>query len=181
MEAAMTFGDRVIGALKLDENAFEDAERDPTSIGQAVGVIVLGAVSTGIGWIMYSGFSGIVSGAVSALIGVLISSLLIWLVGTKLMPGPNTQADFPQTFRTVGFASAPALFGFITIIPLLGWLLYFVIALWQIAATVVAVKAVLDYADIGKAIIVVVICWVIGMVVSLMLMSLVGLRMMMTS
>ena len=176
----MTFGDRVIGALKLDENAFEDAERDPTSIGQAVGVIVLGSVSTGIGWIAYSGFSGIISGAVSALIGSLIGSLLIWLVGTKMMPGPNTQADFPQTFRTVGFAAAPNLFGFITIIPFLGWLLWFVIMLWQIAATVVAVKAVLDYADIGKAIIVVVICWVIGMAVSVMLMSLVGLRMMMT-
>ena len=37
----MTFGDRVVGAMKLDENAFEDVERDPTAIGQAVGVIVL--------------------------------------------------------------------------------------------------------------------------------------------
>ena len=51
----MTFGDRVVGALKLDPNAFEDVERDPTAIGQAVGVIVLAAVSTGIGNIYYGG------------------------------------------------------------------------------------------------------------------------------
>ena len=44
----MTFGDRVVGAMKLDPNAFEDVERDPTAIGQSVGVIVLAAVATGI-------------------------------------------------------------------------------------------------------------------------------------
>jgi hypothetical protein len=175
----MTFGDRVIGAMKLDENTFEDIERDPTSIGQAVAVVVLGSVSLGIGWIFYGGFSGIVSGALSSLIGALIGALLIWLVGTKLMPGPNTQADFPQTFRTVGFAAAPNLLGFITIIPLLGWLLWIAIVFWQIAATVVAVKAVLDYTDIGKAILVVVICWLIGMAISFLMMSILGLRMLM--
>ena len=34
----MTFGDRVVGALKLDANTFEDIERDPTAIGQAVAI-----------------------------------------------------------------------------------------------------------------------------------------------
>ena len=49
MEGVMTFGDRVVGAMKLDPNAFEDVERDPTAIGQSVGVIVLAAVAAGIG------------------------------------------------------------------------------------------------------------------------------------
>ena len=176
----MTFGERVVGALKLEESAFEDVERDSNAIGQAIGVIVLGSVSTGIGWIAYGGLSGIVTGAFGSLIGFLLASVVIWLVGTKLMPGPATQADFQQTFRTVGFAAAPTLAGFITIIPILGWLLWMLIVLWQIAACVVAVKAVLDYTDIGRAIIVVLISGAIAWFVAFfLLIPLIGLRMMM--
>ena len=176
----MTFGERVVGALKLEESAFEDVERDPTAIGQAIGVIVLGAVSMGIGWIFYGGITGIVTRAFGSLLGFLFASLIIWLVGTKLMPAPTTQADFPQTFRTLGFAASPSLAGFITIIPLLGWLLWMVIMLWQIAACVVAVKAALDYTDIGRAIIVVLVSWVIAWCVAfLLVMPLIGFRMVM--
>ena len=42
-------------------------------------------------------------------------------------------------------------------VPLLGWLLMFVIWLWMIAAMVIAVREVLDYSSTGKAVIVVVI------------------------
>jgi hypothetical protein len=175
----MTFGERVVGALKLEESAFEDVERDPTAIGQAIGVIVLGAVSTGIGWIAYGGLSNIFSGAITSLLGLTLGSVIIWLVGTKLMPAPTTQADFPQTFRTLGFAAAPTLLGFVTIIPILGWLLSLLIVLWQIAAAVVAVKAVLDYTDIGKAIIVVLISAVISWCLAFfILIPLIGLRLM---
>ena len=52
------------------------------------------------------------------------------------------------------------------------------IMLWQIAATVVAVKAVLDYTDIGRAIIVVLISWVIGWCIAfLVVLPLIGVRM----
>jgi hypothetical protein len=176
----MTFGDRVVGAMKLDENTFEDVERDPTAIGQAVGVIVLAAVAAGIGNIWWGGITGILRGAVLSIISFLIWSVIVWLVGTKLMPEPTTQADFPQTFRTLGFAAAPGLASVITIIPILGYLLMLLIWLWQIAAMVVAVKAVLDYSTIGKAIVVVLIGFVINLVLTLLVLTpLIGMRMMM--
>ncbi len=122
----MTFGDRIVGAMKLDPNAFEDVERDPTAIGQSVGVIALAAVAAGIGNIYYGGLTGIVGGAFMSVISFLIWSLIIWLVGTKVLPEPATKADYPETFRVLGFAAAPGLASVITIIPLLGWLLMFV-------------------------------------------------------
>jgi len=180
MEDAMTFGDRVVGAMKLDEQTFEDVERDPTAIGQAVGVVVLAAISSGIGNIYYGGITGIVTAAIMSVISFLVWSTIVWLVGTKLMPEPTTQADLPQTFRTLGFAAAPGLASVITIIPLLGWLLMFVIWLWQIAAMVVAVKAVLDYSTIGKAIVVVLIGFVINLIITfLVVVPLIGARMLM--
>ena len=121
----MTFGDRIVGAMKLDPNAFEDVERDPTAIGQSVGVIALAAVAAGIGNIYDGGLTGIVGGAFTSVIGFLIWSLIVWLVGTKVLPEPATKADFPETFRVLGFAAAPGLASVITIIPLLGWLLMF--------------------------------------------------------
>lgn len=161
----MTFGERVVGALKLDPNTFEEIERDPTAMGQAVGVIALAAVSAGIGNIWYGGISGILFGIVSSLIGYVLWAVVVWLVGTKVMPDPATKADFPETFRVIAFAAAPGLFGAVTIIPILGWLLMFLIWLWSIAAMVVAVRQVLDYSDTFKAAIVVLIGFVVNLVV----------------
>jgi len=162
----MTFGDRIVGAMKLDPHTFEDIERDPTAMGQAVGVIAIAAVSAGIGNAWYGGFSGIIFGVITSLIGYALWALVVWLVGTKVMPDPATKADFPETFRVIAFAAAPGVLSAITIIPILGWLLMLVIWLWSIAAMVIAVKAVLDYTDTFKAVIVVVIGFIVNFVVT---------------
>ena len=160
-----SFGERVVGAMSLKASTFQEIEHDTTAMGQAAGVIVLAAVSTGIGNVYYGGVSGIVSGIIMSLIGYAVWALVVWLVGTKVMADPATKADFPETFRTIAFAAAPGVLGIVTIIPILGWLLLFVLWLWQIAAMVVAVREVLDYTETIKAVIVVVIGWLIQMVV----------------
>jgi Yip1 domain len=171
MEGAMTFGDRVVGAMKLDPNAFEDVERDPTAIGQSVGVIVLAAVAAGIGNMFRGGLTGIVYGACLSVVGFLVWSPIVWVIGTKVMPEPATKADYPETFRVLGFSAAPGLASVITIIPILGYLLMLLIWLWQIAAMIIAVKAVLDYSTMGKAIIVVVIGWIVNFVVTMIILA----------
>jgi hypothetical protein len=165
----MTFGDRIVGAMKLDAHTFEDIERDPSAMGQAIGVLALGAISIGIGNIWYGGLSGIAGGIVSSLIGNAVWALIVWLVGTKVMPDPATKADFAETFRVIAFAAAPMVLGVVTIIPLLGWLLLFALYLWVIAAMVIAVRQVLDYTDTVKAVIVVVIGFVVNLVVTMLI------------
>jgi len=181
----MTFGDRVVGAMKLDPNAFEDVERDTTAMSQSVGVIVLAAVAAGIGNLFSGGFRGILYGACVSLIGFMVWSLIVWVVGTKVMPEPETKADYAETFRVLGFAAAPGLASvllIIGVIPILGWIAAFfiwvLIWLWQIAAMVLAVKQVLDYSTIGKAVVVVIIGWVINIILTVLIMApLFGLRM----
>ncbi len=165
----MTFGERVVGAMKLEANAFEDVERDVTAMGQAVGVIALYAVSSGIAWIRYNGLSGIITGVIAALIGYAVWAAIVWIVGTKVMPEPATKADFPETLRVIGFAAAPGLLCFIGIIPILGWLIGLAIWLWMIAAMVVAVRQVFDYSTTGKAIVVVIIGFIVNVIVSVIL------------
>jgi hypothetical protein len=171
--------------MKLDPSAFEDVERDPTAIGQSVGVIVLAAVAAGIGTIYAGGLSGILSGAIMSVVGFLIWSLIVWVVGTKLIPEPATKADYAETFRVLAFAASPGLASvlmIIGIIPILGWLIagliWMAVWIWQIAAMVVAVRQVLDYSTTGKAIVVVLIGFIINLFVTLVLMvPLLGLRM----
>jgi hypothetical protein len=174
MEDAMTFGDRVVGAMRLDPNAFEDVEKDPTAIGQAVGVIVLAAVAAGIGN-MFRSSNGIIAGVIFSLIGSVISAAVIWLVGTKLFPEPATKADFQETFRVLGFSAAPGIASVITIIPILGRLLALAILIWNIAALVVAVRQVFDYSTTGKAILVVLVGWVIAACLAFMVLLPLGL------
>ncbi len=170
----MSFGDRVIGAMRLDASTFEDIERDRTAMGQAVGVIALAALSGGIGNVWYGGVAGILLGVIGSLVGYVLWAVVVWLVGTKLMPDPATNADLPETFRVIAFAAAPGVLGIITIIPILGWLLMFLIWLWTIAAMVIAVRQVLDYKDTFKAVVVVIIGFVAHLAVwaTLALMSL---------
>jgi hypothetical protein len=165
----MTFGERVLGAMQLDARAFDDVERDPGAIGQAVAVIALAAISGGIGNVWYGGITGIIAGVVASLVGYVVWAVIVWLVGTKLMPDPQTSADFPETFRVIGFAAAPGLFGVITVIPILGWLLMFLIWLWTIAAMVIAVRTVLDYTETWKAVVVVLIGFVVNLFVTMMM------------
>ena len=164
----MTFGERVVGALKLDANTFEDIERDPTAMGQAVGIIALAALASNLGQIWRLGFGVMLIGVCSSLVGYVIWSVVVWLAGTKLMPDPATKADFPETFRTIAFAAAPGLIGVVTIVPFLGWLLMLlltpIIWLWSMAAMVVAVRQVLDYSETFKAVIVVLIGFVVFLV-----------------
>jgi len=164
----MTFGERVVGALKLDANTFEDIERDPNAMGQAIGIIALSALAGNLYQIWWLGIGSMLLAVCFSLLGYMLWSVLVWLVGTKVMPDPATKADFAETFRTIAFASSPGLIGAISIIPflgrVLGWLLWPVIMIWSLIAMVIAVRQVLDYSETFKAVVVVLIGFVVYLV-----------------
>jgi hypothetical protein len=155
-----SFQSRVIGAMTLNVATYEEVEHDASATVQAGTVVLLASISGAIGWVFYSGLSGIVTGAIFSLIGWVIGATVVWLIGTKLLPGPKTQADIGQVMRTVGFAQAPGLLGFVTIIPILGWFIMVGLSLWSLVAWVIAVRQALDYDDTLRAVLVCVIAWV---------------------
>jgi hypothetical protein len=89
-----------------------------------------------------------------------VGAAVIWVIGTRLIPGKNTQADYLQVLRPVGFAHAPGIFAVLAVMPFLGWLIGLAVALWSLAALVVAVRAALDYDDPMKAVVVVLLAFV---------------------
>jgi hypothetical protein len=149
-----SFQDRVIGAMRLQASTFEEVENDATATGQAAALVVAASVASGLGLIFWLGIGAVLRQIIVSLIGWGIGSTVIWYIGTKAMPGKNTQADIGQLLRVLGFAQAPGLFNVLTIIPIVRWLVMLAVAIWTIAAAVIAVKQALDYDDIMKAVIV---------------------------
>lgn len=164
-----SLGERMVGAMKADVKTFQEIEADPTAIGQAVTVIVIAGVAALIGNLFRAGVLVGVMSLVLSLVGTALWSLLVVLIGTKVMPEPTTKADFAEAFRVVGFTAAPGVFNVLAIIPFLGPLISFVVWLWMIVIGVVAVREVLDYSNTGRAIIVCLIAgllaWIISMIV----------------
>lgn len=164
-----TFVERMIGAATLNAATYEEIERDVNALPQAMGVVALSVVASGIGSAGAGGIRGIFFGVITALVGWLIWAGIIYLIGTKVLAEPQTKADFPEVARTIGFAAAPGILSVFGILPFLGILIRLVIALWQLAATVVAVRQVLDYTSTAKAVVVCVvgfIAYVVAMTVA---------------
>jgi hypothetical protein len=161
----------MVGAMKADVATFEEIERDPTAMGQAVTVIIIAGVAAMIGNIFREGISRGIMMLILMLIGYGVWTVLVTLIGTKLMPEPQTKADFAETFRTIAFAASPGVFNVIMIIPFLGPLLGFLISLWSLVVMVIAVRTVLDYTSTGRAIVVCVIGFIIYWILVFMILT----------
>jgi len=85
--------DRMIRAAKLDVNLYEEVEADKGAMGQAMGVVVFSSIAAGIGSVGTTGIKGLVLGTIAALVGWFIWAFLTYLIGTKLLPEPQTKAD----------------------------------------------------------------------------------------
>jgi hypothetical protein len=156
----------MVGAMRADVATFEEIERDPSALGQAITVIVIAGVAALVGNIFRGGIVGGIGNLLMALVGYAIWAALVVVIGTKLMPEPSTKADFQEAFRVIGFAAAPGVFNVVAIIPFLGPLISFFIAIWSLVVMVVAVRTVLDYTSTARAILVCVIGFVVYLIVT---------------
>ena len=168
------FQDRMIRAAKLDVNLYEEVEADKTTMGQAMGVVVLSSVAAGIGSFSMTGISGVVIGTALALISWYVWAFITYIIGTKLLPEPQTSADHGELLRTIGFSSAPGVIRILGIIPGLYWLVSIVASVWMLVAMVIAVRQALDYNSTLRAVGVCLIGWVIQAVLLVLMFSFFG-------
>ncbi len=154
------FVDRMIRAAKLDVHLYEEVENDNTSMSQAMTVVLLSSVAAGIGFIGDGGLIGLLIGTVGALLGWYIWAFVTYLIGTKLLPEPQTSADHGHLLRTIGFSSAPGMIRIFGLIPGMGILVNLLAGLWMFIAMVIAVRQALDYRSSYRAVGVCAIGWI---------------------
>lgn len=173
----MDFGtmvNRMIRAAMLDVNFYEEVEADTTLNQEALMVVILVSIAGGIGAFLGGLISGSIVGAIIGLIVIVIIGVInyyIWayvthFVGTNFFQGT---ADVGEMLRTLGYASSPRVLGILSFIPCIGWLVALVGAVWALVAAVVAVRQALDFDDTVKAIITVIIGWVIILIIQIVL------------
>ena len=160
-----TFAERMVGAATLDVHTYEEVEADTTATTQAMVVVVLSSIAQGIGGLSQEGGPGFVAGVMGALIGWFIWASLVYIIGTKLLPEPQTRSDIGELLRTTGFSASPGLLRVLGVIPFLGNLIMLAVSIWMLVAMIIAVRQALDYQSTGRAVGVCLIGWFVFMVI----------------
>ena len=160
---------RMLRAAKLDPNLYEEVEHDKSLLKQAMLVIILSSLAAGIGAMGVKGGISLIATTVAALIGWVIWAFIVYFVGVKLLPTPETESSPGELLRTIGFSSSPGVIRILGIVPGLFNISSFIAQVWMLAAMVIAVRQALDYKSTGRAILVCIIGWFIQAVIFMVL------------
>lgn len=167
-------GSRMLRAAKLDAALYEEVEADRGALGQAMLVVVLSSLAAGVGGAGQGGVAWLFAGTVAALASWFVWAWLVYLIGTKMLPEPQTRSDIGELLRTTGFSSAPGVIRVLGIVPGLAAAVALVAAVWMLVAMVIAVRQALDYSGTGRAVGVCLIGWLIQVAVLALLFVLFG-------
>lgn len=137
-------------ALALDANLYENAQNDLRTHRLARTIVMLAAVSHALGSavILLINLAKppilvlvLLVDALSVVAGYYFWTLTIWKIGHQLRPSSPSYGDL---LSPIGFAYAPQVLNFLTVIPLLGRPIELVLAVWSLLAVIVAVRQGLD-------------------------------------
>ena len=148
--------ERMLGAVRLDVNTYEEVEHDRSATIQALIVVVAVTIASIIGEIL-SGQDvelarALIIGVIRGVASWALWALATWLIGSTILKTEDTEADWGQLARGTGFAQTPGLLNFFIFIPVVGWIIALVAFLWTVACMVVAVRQSLDYTSTWRAI-----------------------------
>lgn len=143
---------RMIGAARLRPETYEEVEADNSANLQAMSVVLLVAVATGIGNLGSGSVIAFVIGVVAALAGWAIWAWITYLVGTTILRTSETDANWGQLARTLGFAQSPGVLKVFGVVPVVGPVVFAVVSIWQLLAMVIAIRQALDYTSTMRAI-----------------------------
>jgi hypothetical protein len=138
---------RLFGAAVLDASIYEGIEADRTANRQALATVLLASVAAGVG---ASGWRGpdpaaLLLVAIVALATWVAWAWLVFQIGGRMLPGPETRTNTGELMRTIGFAAAPGLLQVFAAFPRMTVPVFVAAWLWVFVATVVAVRHALDY------------------------------------
>jgi len=167
------FINRIIRACKLDVNLYEEVEADKSATVQAALVVVLSSLAAGVGALSL-GASNFLMAPILSLVSWYFWAYLIYIIGAKIFPEPNTKADHGELLRTIGFSSAPGLIRVFGFTPELMSITFIGAGIWMLVAMVIAVRQALDYESTWRSIGVVVIGFLVQAIVLVIILKLFG-------
>ena len=152
-----TFPHRLMGASVLDVDTYEEVEADRGATSQALLVVLASSLAGGIG---ASGFihdremlvQGVFIWSAISLIAWAAWALLVFEIGGRLLPEPETSVDVGELMRTIGFSAAPGMLRVFGVIPEIATPVFILTTVWMLVSMVVAVRQALDYRSTARAV-----------------------------
>lgn len=137
----------------LDAGMYEGIEADRHVTTQALATVLLSSIAAGIGATGWFGVHVSTLALVSlvALVTWVAWAVLIFHIGTRLLPGPETAVTLGELLRTTGFAAAPGLLFLFATLPRMTVPVFAAGMLWMFVAMVIGVRHALDYDNTGRA------------------------------
>ncbi len=170
---------RILRIIQLDTKVFREIAADANATVEAAIVVVVVSVLSAIGSGIASRSSFFGSFLWELIAGVLLGwvlwAVISYFVGTTLFNGKST---IEEMLRVLGYARAPALLGFFSFIPCVGWIAALAGAVLSLIAGVIAIREAMEF-DTGKAIITVLIGWVVYLILAALLAPILGVGYMM--
>ena len=143
---------RMLGVAKLDTSVYEEVEADSSATKQAMAVVVVVALATGIGMFRTGGLSGLIIG-IPVSIGLwALWAWITYLIGTTIFKTAETEANWGQLARTLGFAQSPGVLKVFGFIPGIGILIFSIASIWQLVAMVIAIRQALEFTSTWRAV-----------------------------
>jgi hypothetical protein len=166
-----TFIYRLMGAAVLNVGVYEGIEADRSATWQAGLAVVLSSLAAGIGaggWHGPQPQTFLVFTAI-ALVTWFAWAVMMFQIGTHVLPTPRTRSTLGELLRTIGFGTAPGLFQAFAAFPVVTVPVFVGSWIWMFAATVVAVRQALDYGTTSRAFAVCALGAVLSIVVAVVL------------
>lgn len=169
---------RMIRAAQLDVQLYEEVEADTSLTQEAITVVVLVAALNALGLLIGGLFGGRIGFAILgalvygiwAVLGFFVWAWLAYFIGTRVFAGT---ADVGELIRTLGYAYTPNVLGVFRFIPCLGALIGLAGSIWALVAMVIAIRQALDF-DTGKAILTVILGFIVYLVVAFIIAAIFG-------
>ena len=148
---------RMLRAAALDRRLYNEVAADRTATVQALLVVVLSWAAVGIGDLEDGGLSALAQLPVWIVLGLvswIVGTHLTHLIGANLLKTSQTNAEWTQLARAMGFAHAPGLLRVLGVIPGIGPAVAVSFVIWWFLTTVAAIRQALHYGSDWRAFIV---------------------------
>ena len=157
----LRFLQRILGAAVLLPSVYEEVEADRKALPQALIVVALSSLATGVLYLPNAGALGLLAGLAASLVGWLCWSWLAYHIGVRWLAAKQTEATWGELLRTTGFAAAPGIVRFAGIVATDPFPVMLLTTVWMLVAFVIAVRQALDFEQTWRAVVVCGLGWII--------------------
>lgn len=150
---------RLLRAIKLDGQLFEEIVSDPSLQSQSVWAVAIFAMATAFGTFTLISGTAVNIGLLSTMIGWYIWAFSVFYVGSRMLKA-EAGADRKTIMRVMAFACAPGIFRIMGIIPKTTAIIFTVTSIWILVTAIFGLKKVYAQAPAFKIGLVTVVTWI---------------------